>query len=153
MHDPARMHRHGLESSRRLVSGANHPQRITCVPHSLGNGVTGDKAVSEDGSSFGCDKAMIRVVTEHAEAAAAMFWTALETAASKSRLDFGDMIAQCRKGCEPGRGGGGVRGGRPDNIKVTVPDDIFGGAARLAADCSATTAFIAWFLQRWRGVK
>ena len=116
MHDPARMHRHGLESSRRLVSGANHPQRITCVPHSLGNGVTGDKAVSEDGSSFGCDKAMIRVVTEHAEAAAAMFWTALETAASKSRLDFGDMIAQCRKGCEPGRGRGGVRGGRPDNI-------------------------------------
>ena len=117
MHDPARMHRHGLESSRRLVSGANHPQRITCVPHSLGNGVTGDKAVSEDGSSFGCDKAMIRVVTEHAEAAAAMFWTALETAASKSRLDFGDMIAQCRKGCEPGihRGRGGVRGGRPDN--------------------------------------
>ena len=84
------------------------------VPHSLGNGVTGDKAVSEDGSSFGCDKAMIRVVTEHAEAAAAMFWTALETAASKSRLDFGDMIAQCRKGCEPGRGRGGVRGGRPD---------------------------------------
>ena len=119
MHDPARMHRHGLESSRRLVSGANHPQRITCVPHSLGNGVTGDKAVSEDDSSFGCDKAMIRVVTEHAEAAAAMFWTALETAASKSRLDFGDMIAQCRKGCEPGRGRGGVRGARPDNNKTS----------------------------------